>query len=114
VLLRQYFISCHFASFFFIFGVFLCGWRARQVAIASAGGIAAVLAAMGAHVSVVGVQEQGCAALRNLAGNDANKVRDRERGRKWKYHYVSKIMTKHVFYDNNFNKIVFFLYQKSN
>ena len=69
------------------------------MAIASAGGIAAVLAAMGAHVSVVGVQEAGCWALRNLAhSNDANQVRNRER--EWKYHYVSKIMTKHV-HDNN-------------
>jgi len=75
------------------------------VAIASAGGIAAVLAAMGAHVSVVGVQEAGCGALRNLAYNDANRVRERERererGSEWKYHSVSKIMSKHVFYDNN-------------
>jgi hypothetical protein len=80
------------------------------VAIASAGGIAAVLAAMGAHVSVPGVQEEGCRALRNLADNDANRVRERERksGSEWKYHSVSKIMSKHVFYDNNFKKIVFF------
>ena len=50
------------------------------MAIASAGGIAAVLAAMGAHVSVVAVQERGCRALWNLAyNNDANQVRDRER-----------------------------------
>ena len=36
------------------------------------------------------------------------RERERKSGSEWKYHSVSKIMSKHVFYDNNFKKIVFF------
>jgi len=43
---------------------------ANKVKIAEAGGIAAIVAAMGSHVGVSGVQEQGCWAFASLAVND--------------------------------------------
>ena len=43
-------------------------------AIVRAGGIFAVVAAMGHHTPIAGVQAQGCAALRNLALNDDNRT----------------------------------------
>ena len=39
----------------------------RSVAVASAGGIEAVVRAMGDHKGSTGVQKYGCGALRNLA-----------------------------------------------
>jgi len=48
----------------------------NQAKIAAAGGIDAVVGAMGAHGGVAGVQALGCAALRNLAaGNADNKAK---------------------------------------
>ncbi|KAJ1473959.1 armadillo-type protein, partial [Baffinella frigidus] len=41
----------------------------NEAAIARAGGIEAVVAAMGTHRSSVGVQKHGCAALGNLAAH---------------------------------------------
>jgi hypothetical protein len=42
---------------------------ANQVAIAGAGGIDVVVAAMRSHTDAAGVQKYGCGALRNLAVN---------------------------------------------
>jgi hypothetical protein len=44
----------------------------RRAAVAAAGGIDAIVAAMRRHASEAGVQEQGVAVLLNLALNDAN------------------------------------------
>ena len=41
-------------------------------AVIDAGGLVAVVAAMGAHVADVEVQRSGCAVLRNLACDDAS------------------------------------------
>jgi hypothetical protein len=46
----------------------------NRTAIARAGGIVAVLAWMVAHRSIAGVQQEGCAALANLALNVENKT----------------------------------------
>ena len=46
----------------------------RRAAVASAGGIEAVVRAMGARVESVGVQEYGCGALFNLSVNDSNRA----------------------------------------
>ena len=45
--------------------------RASEAVVASAGGVDAVVAAMRAHGGSASVQEEGCAALRNLALGDA-------------------------------------------
>jgi hypothetical protein len=47
---------------------------AEEVAIAAAGGVEAVLAAMRAHAADAMVQQIGCGALVSLAVNDENKV----------------------------------------
>ena len=47
----------------------------NKVKAGSAGAIEAVVAAMRAHASNAGVQEQGCRALINLTNNDANQVK---------------------------------------
>ena len=44
---------------------------ANQAAIASAGGIEVVVAAMGAHASDAAVEQNGCSALQYLASNNA-------------------------------------------
>eukprot|EP01043_Picozoa_sp_COSAG02_P022650 COSAG02_NODE_1184_length_14008_cov_44.301963_1_plen_678_part_00 len=49
------------------------GSEERKAAVASAGGIAAVLAAMGAHGGSAGVQEKGCAALWSLANGSEER-----------------------------------------
>ena len=48
--------------------------EASRTIIAQAGGIAAILTAMNTHTAVATVQEQACAALRNLAANNDNQV----------------------------------------
>eukprot|EP00945_MAST-04E_sp_MAST-4E-sp1_P003866 g3866.t1 len=48
--------------------------HAMEVTIAKEGGIQRILKSMNEHASSAGVQEQGCWALRNLAGNDDNEV----------------------------------------
>jgi len=52
-----------------------------EAAIVGAGGIDAVLAGMGAHPTIAGVQQTGCRALRKLASdNDANRTAIAEAG----------------------------------
>ena len=46
----------------------------NQVTIAGAGGIRAVLEAMGEHKEVAGVQEEGCGALGSLARNGKKNI----------------------------------------
>lgn len=46
----------------------------NRTVIPARGGIEAVIRAMGVHSSSAGVQEQGCAALANLAVSDGNKA----------------------------------------
>ena len=53
---------------------------ANEVAIAEQGGIVAVIGAMGRFEGDAGVQQWGCWALFNLAGNAANKVAIAEQG----------------------------------
>ena len=45
--------------------------EANQLKLAEAGGIEALVAAMTAHKTSAGVQEQACIALRNLTHNNA-------------------------------------------
>ena len=49
-------------------------WIGPEVTIAKQGGVDAVLTAMRSHASVAAVQEYGCGALWNLAGNAENEV----------------------------------------
>ena len=56
----------------------LTRWGARvwgQERIGSGAGLTLVYKAMEAHLGHAGVQKQACGLLRNLSGNDANKVR---------------------------------------